>query len=1418
MEKFKRIFFILLLIVIALLMTQGGWAKQEWKLIDPLEAHHNWFCVWQNYGIVSYVTDLPGSGDTTIKLKCENPNPSDFTDLVFSINDRSDSKYVEKVRLELTLDSENASESVSLRILRKDSTPTYDIRGAFIWGQTITKSYGKYSVEITNVNATMDRLVFDIDDFTKWRHDNSESDHDYWIYIDNIQFDFGDGYVTWDDCAEPPSSYDWVNHGDAYLSEKYYSYSLYSSNNNSASSVILDWEGGSYEDEYGPCDPTVDHANTYVTNLYSENYDWREYWYIKFDVYRPGNTNECTETAFRIKDNNGYIISTSPTKEGNKITNANQWTTMILPLWSDDFDLEGNGVNTLEFYVYDTYENPEGIGDGTLYFDNLYVGGYVADATEDDPVTVSDYPNRYEHILQDYENGSSEELDRNKFDGVAAVGAHGDNDPGCTLEVVSDCPNITGNDYALKIRYDLDNSVDNFAFYSNHLYKRAETDKFVFWMKGATGTDNPERVKIEFKNSDDINMANIWLSGITTEWQQWVVDLSDLPYKTDSFDKDDIYIVNLVLDYWKAGGDRDVYLYIDELAFYDKDQYLSDMPGLYRPQASDNTKDVYKEGVPYLFDDFDGRVLHYGDPVWDPYYNDGEGKWVYHGDIIDRGHTEFFGYTGDLSGDCEGDNSPDTYCKISSAESGEGGYAHSFPYSLKFDYEFVNGAAHSWFAYYNCASCYNSARDEEGPPRDLSFADKFSIWIKSGGAGNNPGQLQLEFHDERWGQENDQGQKEYQEGKAYVIIKDIPDNEEWVQYWIDLTNDKLVGEVQLDKLKEISISDNYTGVDDKSGCFYIDDMFFVDTDLSFDADSDFDLTDDYGDPDPNSAFLNLVEKRTFQYFVECFDPITGLYWDRSNYSDLATIAGTGFGLTALVIGVENGWIDSTSDDPDVLTAESIIIKTLNTFLNAPMPDTLQDIVDNTNDYVGYKGLFFHFLDTVTNKRKGGDGVSSIDTALLMAGVLTVREYYAEARTGTHNGNTDIRDKADELYSNIDWKWFLDTSGDYSTNDYYNQFHMGWWPENVENSDEYTGFGGHWDCYTDETLLIGLLAIGSGDVSADAFYAFKRYENPDKDIITSWAGSLFNYFFANCWFDLYGDKGNYQGKDPGNMYDEFGVNWWKNSVNAGLANRDYCINGIDGTGRTNVSTYHANSWGLSSCQGVPSGLNNSYLGENGTQPNVRYTLYENFGANDPWSNHEADGTVPPYGGISMIGFSRHTGGIPAIHIRDLMKHFYKNTQLWTGWYGFRDAYTDDDQVKDGADSLYPIYDAGYYSIDQGPMLIMLENYKTGLIWDIFMKNSGIQNAMEKVFTGNLKLNNVHVVSTISDDNKWFIDYLIAKDKDFTCKGNIEAKNFTIENGRDVTLTVDDDVDGDGSFTFNEDVRVELGGTLKGIFGD
>lgn len=399
-------------------------------------------------------------------------------------------------------------------------------------------------------------------------------------------------------------------------------------------------------------------------------------------------------------------------------------------------------------------------------------------------------------------------------------------------------------------------------------------------------------------------------------------------------------------------------------------------------------------------------------------------------------------------------------------------------------------------------------------------------------------------------------------------------------------------------------------------------------------------------PITDDEFLNLIEKKAFEFFRDHQDPETGLFADTSGGGD-ASIASTGVGLGALCIGAERGWIDKEE-------ARKRAIMTLNTFL--PKQGESESLAE------GRFGFFYHFLNKRTAKRAGKSEISTVDTAILVCGALTAGEYFGQ----------EARDKADQIYRRVEWGQFLCKE----PGPWFNNFSMGWSPER--------GFlDSYWDFYTDESILVSLLAIGSPTypVDPEAFYAWARmsgsYENI-KPFIYTWHGALFSYQYAHLWFDLRG------------MSDKKGVDWFENTTNATLANRQFCIDNSD-----KYKGYGPNSWGITS-MARPGG----YIMHFGAPPT---------GSGEP----QYDGTISPTGPAGSIVFT------PYLSTSALKYMYMTHPRLW-GQYGLRDSFNLD----------LNWYAPTYYGIGVGMILIPVENFRTGFIWKNFMKNKYVQDALVK----------------------------------------------------------------------------------------
>ena len=384
----------------------------------------------------------------------------------------------------------------------------------------------------------------------------------------------------------------------------------------------------------------------------------------------------------------------------------------------------------------------------------------------------------------------------------------------------------------------------------------------------------------------------------------------------------------------------------------------------------------------------------------------------------------------------------------------------------------------------------------------------------------------------------------------------------------------------------------------------------------------------------DTEFLEMVSKRTFRYFIECSSPENGQVMDRaSNFSRSgfsyapATVAGAGFGLTALTIAVERGWIDRDK-------ARELTLKTLRFYLYK---------AEQIN------GFYFHFTDMKTGKRVWECEISSIDTALFLAGALTAAEYYRDL---------EIRGLAEKLYRRTDWQWM--TNGR-------STLCMGYKPE--------SGFlPYYWTDYS-ESMILYLLAIGSPShpIGPEAWAAIKRPLGKYREFEFISYPALFVHQFSHAWIDFRGKFDGY-------------ADYFVNSQRATLANRQFCIDNSQ-----SFKSFGSDSWGLTACIG-PDG-------------------YKAYGA--PPGPVTVDGTVAPSAAGSSIVFT------PAESL-SAIKYFYMHLRkgLW-GRYGFADSFN--------LDRNWFARDA--YAINQGLLLIMLENFRSGLVWKLYSKTPHLEKAMK-----------------------------------------------------------------------------------------
>ncbi len=434
----------------------------------------------------------------------------------------------------------------------------------------------------------------------------------------------------------------------------------------------------------------------------------------------------------------------------------------------------------------------------------------------------------------------------------------------------------------------------------------------------------------------------------------------------------------------------------------------------------------------------------------------------------------------------------------------------------------------------------------------------------------------------------------------------------------------------------------------------------------------------------SDPLLVELHKRTFRFFWETTNAANGLARDRFPSPSPSSIAAVGFALTAYPIGIERGFVSRQE-------ARSRVLTTLQFLHDAPQGAAARGTS-------GYRGFFYHFLNMRDGERDGRCELSTVDTALLLAGVLFCQSYF----DGDHPGEEKIRSLAEAIYGRVDWQWAQAHAPAIS---------HGWLPE--------TGFLPYdWKGYN-EAMIVYLLALGSPTypVEGSAWDAwtssYDRYWSSSFGEPHLAFAPLFGHVFSHVWVDFRAIRDPYM--------DGRGIDYFENSRRAVHAQRDYAVANPDGW-----KDYGANVWGWTAVDG-PADIEYEVAGK--LRAFRRYAARGAAGA-------EAydDGTLAPSAAVSAIAFAPEIAkpAIEELH-RRYGEHIFSR-------YGFVDA------LNPSFDCDVPLalghcvpglgwVDTDYLGIDQGPILAMLENYQSELVWGTMRKNAHLRRGLTRAgFSG------------------------------------------------------------------------------------
>ena len=362
----------------------------------------------------------------------------------------------------------------------------------------------------------------------------------------------------------------------------------------------------------------------------------------------------------------------------------------------------------------------------------------------------------------------------------------------------------------------------------------------------------------------------------------------------------------------------------------------------------------------------------------------------------------------------------------------------------------------------------------------------------------------------------------------------------------------------------------------------------------------------------------------------------GLTSDRYPNTDLvASISATGYGLVALIIAIKHNFISYAK-------GQELVFRTLSTLLN----------LENK------KGFYYHYINMDSGIREYNSEISIIDTATLLCALLCVGEFF----------KGKIKKLSEVILNRVDWNWYLDKKRKY--------FRLGYKPNR--------GFYGLWDNYA-EQLIIYILSAGfeSKSVAKKVYYSFDRIEKnygTHKSIIHSWFGSLFTYQASHQWIDFK------------NTSDEYGINWYSNSLKATLAHKQYCSDN-----KSKFNTFKLGYWGLSSTI-----VKDKYKGRYGAPPCISKT--------------KTDGTISVCALIGSIIF------LPQKTKNTVLK-LYKECPSTFGQYGFVTSIN----IKKRKLILSKVY----LGIDKGSTMLSLENYFNNTIYSLLMNNEYIKRGMKRL---------------------------------------------------------------------------------------
>jgi hypothetical protein len=417
---------------------------------------------------------------------------------------------------------------------------------------------------------------------------------------------------------------------------------------------------------------------------------------------------------------------------------------------------------------------------------------------------------------------------------------------------------------------------------------------------------------------------------------------------------------------------------------------------------------------------------------------------------------------------------------------------------------------------------------------------------------------------------------------------------------------------------------------------------------------------------PTDQELGRLQWTTVLYDLHETNPDNWLVRDKTDPAAPSSIAAVGMALATIPVIVKRGVIIRKF-------AAKIArrrLRSLLDLLQGPGPDT-----------AGHKGFFYHFLDIDTGRRVWNCELSTLDSAFLFAGALTCATYF-DADT---EDEAEVRRLADALYCRADWDWARD-GGPTLTH--------GWKPETGFLPHRYQGY--------DEGLLLYILGLGSPThpLPAESYAAYcgsyQWKEIYGRELLYS--GPLFTHQLSHLWVDFRGIRDAFMRQR--------GSDYFENSRQATFVQQEYAVrNPLEFEG------YGEHCWGFTACDG-PGWIKRVVNG-------VERQFYDYIARGAPFGPD--DGTVAPWVVVASLPFA------PEIVI-PTVRQFARLNLGMTDPYGFKPSFNQTFAVEDSPTGWWVT--PFHFGIDQGPVVLMVENYRSGLIWDIMRRCPNVVEGLRR----------------------------------------------------------------------------------------